>query len=136
MKVQAAGFVLLSPFADKVLLLRNRKRQEWGFPKGHLDQGESLKEGAFRELWEETGIGREDVELLPFWRKIVYPVREEGEMKQKEVTYFLAKLRKNKEIQLSKEHDRYLWASPEEVEELIPHENLRGLFRALWQRRN
>lgn len=28
----------------------------WGFPKGHLDEGETPRQGAERELLEETGL--------------------------------------------------------------------------------
>lgn len=30
---------------------------KWSFPKGHAEPGESLREAALRELWEETGVG-------------------------------------------------------------------------------
>ena len=43
-----------------VLLIRNYKPQRgvefWGFPKGHIEQGESDTEAALREVNEETGI--------------------------------------------------------------------------------
>jgi len=42
-------------YEGKVLLVFNRKRQCWEFPSGGIEQGESLKECASRELYEESG---------------------------------------------------------------------------------
>jgi diadenosine hexaphosphate hydrolase (ATP-forming) len=39
----------------EVLLIRDRQGF-WVFPKGHLDEGESLEQAAVREVEEETGI--------------------------------------------------------------------------------
>lgn len=36
----------------------------WQFPQGGIDKGEAPIEGAFRELWEETGLKRKHVKLL------------------------------------------------------------------------
>lgn len=37
---------------------------EWGFPKGRRDSKEADIECALRELWEETGVAKEDIHLL------------------------------------------------------------------------
>lgn len=37
---------------------------EWGFPKGRRDPNESERECALRELWEETGLKREDIQVI------------------------------------------------------------------------
>jgi 8-oxo-dGTP pyrophosphatase MutT (NUDIX family) len=40
-----------------IFLLVNSKRSDrWGFPKGHIENGESETETAKREIFEETGI--------------------------------------------------------------------------------
>ncbi|MDR1122754.1 MAG: NUDIX domain-containing protein [Endomicrobium sp.] len=40
-----------------IFLLVNSKRSDrWGFPKGHIEDGESEIETAKREIFEETGI--------------------------------------------------------------------------------
>ncbi|MCX7601656.1 MAG: NUDIX hydrolase [Meiothermus sp.] len=52
--VKGAGGVLFNP-EGKVLLIRDRQGY-WCFPKGHLDEGESLEQAALREVEEETGI--------------------------------------------------------------------------------
>ena len=37
---------------------------EWQLPQGGIEKGESPEEAAWRELGEETGLGRSDVDLV------------------------------------------------------------------------
>lgn len=50
-----AGIVLKNN-RDKYLLVLGRKANKWSFPKGHIENGESWKECAQRETYEETGL--------------------------------------------------------------------------------
>ena len=36
----------------------------WQMPQGGVDEGEDVREAVYRELYEETGIAREHVEIL------------------------------------------------------------------------
>lgn len=38
--------------------------EAWQMPQGGIDPGEDALEAAFRELWEETGVERAQVELV------------------------------------------------------------------------
>lgn len=40
----------------RYLLIKNKRSAHWGFPKGHIEAGETKKETAIREVLEETGI--------------------------------------------------------------------------------
>ncbi len=40
---------------DKWIFVRNKERQSWELPAGHIEKGESANEAAARELYEETG---------------------------------------------------------------------------------
>ena len=49
-----------------VLLVRPfEERDAWGIPKGHIDMGESARECAIREVFEETGMLVELEDPLP-----------------------------------------------------------------------
>ena len=52
-KVQKAGCILVNT-KDQTIALVLRKKDEYSFPKGHLEEGESLLECAVRETAEET----------------------------------------------------------------------------------
>jgi 8-oxo-dGTP pyrophosphatase MutT (NUDIX family) len=43
------------------LLVRARRSQAWVFPKGHVEEGESLEQAAVREVGEEAGVDAEVV---------------------------------------------------------------------------
>jgi putative (di)nucleoside polyphosphate hydrolase len=40
------------------------KLEAWQMPQGGIDPGEDPLEAAYRELWEETGVSRDYVELV------------------------------------------------------------------------
>lgn len=40
----------------RYLLIKNKRSAHWGFPKGHLERGETRFDAARREVLEETGI--------------------------------------------------------------------------------
>lgn len=40
----------------RYLLIKNKRSEHWGFPKGHLEKGETRYDAARREVLEETGI--------------------------------------------------------------------------------
>jgi 8-oxo-dGTP pyrophosphatase MutT (NUDIX family) len=54
--VRAAGCVLTDEGGDMLLIRRNGR---WDLPKGNVEPGESLRQGAMREVLEETGIAAE-----------------------------------------------------------------------------
>jgi 8-oxo-dGTP pyrophosphatase MutT (NUDIX family) len=49
------------------LLVNSRRSGIWGFPKGHIETGESETETARREIFEETGI--KNVEFIKNFRQ-------------------------------------------------------------------
>lgn len=51
----AGGIVLRRGETPRFAIVRQRKRNEWVLPKGKLDDGETPKQAAHREVLEETG---------------------------------------------------------------------------------
>ncbi|MCK1474680.1 NUDIX hydrolase [Bradyrhizobium sp. 197] len=68
--VMAAGGIVLRRGATPLIaVVRQRKRNEWVLPKGKLDDGETPKQAAHREVLEETG---HDVAIREFLGTLVY----------------------------------------------------------------
>src|ERR1700738_196593 len=65
----AGGIVLRQEETPLIAVVRLRKRNEWVLPKGKLDDGETPRAAAEREVLEETG---HDVSVQEFLRTLVY----------------------------------------------------------------
>lgn len=65
----AGGIVLRRGEPPLVAVVRQRKRNEWVLPKGKLDDGETPREAAHREVLEETG---HNVAMHEFLGTLVY----------------------------------------------------------------
>ncbi len=75
--------------AGRVLVLRRNDREEWVFPKGHLETGETAEHAAIREVREEAGI---DVRLSGALGWTEYTFRHGRRQHHKHVDWFLAAL--------------------------------------------
>jgi 8-oxo-dGTP diphosphatase len=67
--VAAGGIVLRREKIPLIAVVRLRKRDEWVLPKGKLDDGETPRDAAEREVLEETG---HDVSVHEFLGTLVY----------------------------------------------------------------
>src|SRR6201990_548957 len=65
----AGGIVLRQEEIPLIAGVRLRKRHEWGLSKGKLDDGETPRDAAEREVLEETG---HDVSVHEFLGTLVY----------------------------------------------------------------
>jgi len=130
--IRASGVIVYYLERDEpwFLLIRSRRDRSWGFPKGHLMEGEDLRCGAMRELWEETGIC--EVTLIPgFTEPITYRVNRGGVLREKTVTYFLGRV-ETATVRLSEEHVQYRWAVLKDATQLLTFDNLRNVIGRAW----
>ena len=95
----------------RFLVVRDVAHGNWGFPKGHLEQGETEQEAALRETKEEVGL---EVELIDGFRKEIEYTMANG--KKKTAVYFLAKANTT-DIDYSEcnEIDNHAWLTPYEA---------------------
>lgn len=125
---RSAGFVLYSMDGGvrKYLLLRHRYGGHWGFPKGHIEAGESEVEAALRETREETGIAT--VDLIPDFRKVSrYHFYRMKRPVFKETVYFLGRAACGK-LTLSREHTQYQWLRFAEAGQRLTFDSARHIL--------
>ena len=93
------------------------KRGQWGFAKGHVEQGETEIETMKREVAEETGIkdlkivsGFKELEKYFFKKSygLVGEARKKAPWVFKIVVFFIAET-KTKEVKISDEHIGFVW---------------------------
>jgi bis(5'-nucleosidyl)-tetraphosphatase len=135
---KSAGVIVFHRDSDgcRFLLLLSRltKRPLWEFPKGGVDEGESLAEAALRELQEETGMGADDIRLVDgFEHREEYRFTsgrgDSRTLVRKEVTYFLAEARTT-EVELSAhEASQYAWLTLAEATRKLKYKARRDMLR-------
>ena len=54
MVTEKAGCFLIKKETREIALIYRQKQEDYSFPKGHMEKGETLKETAIRETAEET----------------------------------------------------------------------------------
>lgn len=87
MKEKSCGTVLYTVKDNIIYYVLLRSGSSYcGFPKGHVEEGESEHETALRETWEETSVRAEIVG--DFRREVSYDLRKG---RSKTVIYFLAR---------------------------------------------
>ena len=89
-KVLAAGGIIIDENSGerRVLLVHRPRYDDWSFPKGKLDPGETVEEAALREVREETGVKCRIVRQFAVM-SYHYRTRNKGRLKPKAVHYFL-----------------------------------------------
>ena len=83
----STGAVLCYTHGDArdYVLVRHRKNNEYGFPKGHIEAGETEEETALREILEECGT---HATLIPGFREVTEYMMPNGNRKR--VIFFAA----------------------------------------------
>lgn len=107
---RSAGAVVYvnGPNGREYLLLRYGAGY-WGFPKGHIEVGESEIAAAQREVMEETGIPVAKQRLVEGYReKTDYQFRRGSTLVVKEVRFYLVESA-TREVALSHEHSAWEW---------------------------
>lgn len=102
----------------RFLLIKNKRSAHWGFPKGHVEMGETDQQTAYREVLEETGI---HIRFLPgFVKKSQYSIQGKVE---KSVSIFLATTDDTNTVIQKEEIEDYVWLGYERAKGRLKFEN-------------
>jgi len=113
--ILAAGGVVWRKNKDKkieIAIIHRPKYNDWSFPKGKVELGESLISCAHREIMEETNI---KTQLGVYLGQVEYKTVDG----QKQVSYWSAKVLDEAPFQPNSEVDEIQWVPSNKVKELL-----------------
>lgn len=113
---------------DYEFLIITHKSGHRGFPKGHVEQGETEEQTARREVYEETGL---KIELMAGFRaEEQYFVRNAV---LKTVVYFLAQAFTKEVVYIFPEVEAHAWSTLPEALALLTYESQKKLLMQAYQ---
>ena len=109
----------------RYLLIKNRRSAHWGFPKGHIEMGETKEETALREVLEETGIHMRLIEGFECISK--YKIQNRIE---KVVSIFVGTTQDTSTSIQAEEIEDYIWLTYDRALSLLKFDNDKNIITA------
>ena len=128
MITKKAGTILLNLEKQQIALIYRESKDDYSFPKGHLEEGEDLRQCAIRETIEETGhkcsvVGEKEIAIINYITPKGVDV---------EVHFYLAI---DEGIYLGKineeDKEETIWVDIDKVEETLSYQDLKDLWNSV-----
>ena len=118
-KEKSCGAVVIKLENGELKLLIIRQHDNcWGFPKGHVEEGETEIDTAIREIKEETNI---DVVIDNKFRKVITYSPKKGVIK--DVVFFIGKATSDDLVIDSKELLEAKWVNYKEAKDYFEYQD-------------
>ena len=119
-----AGTILINRDSKKVALVYREKYDDYSFPKGHLEENESIKECAIRETEEETG---RECQIIDDFEIIETYETPRGE--NVKCYYYIAEDIKPYDEEIEEElKEKCIWVDLNEVYDRLSYDNLKKVW--------
>ena len=118
-----AGTILVNLENKKIGLIYRKDKIGYEFPKGHLEEGETLEECAIRETEEETGRKNHILEEL----ETVNYVTSKGEYVELHFYIAIDDGKTDKNI-VEEDKEENIWVEIDEVENKLTFNNLKRVW--------
>lgn len=125
-KEKSVGCALFRCKPESEFLLMHYKAGHWGFPKGHVESGETEGQTLRREVREETSL--QQIRVIPgFRQETKYFFRRGSETVFKEVVFYLVESLGGN-VKLSHEHQGFEWLGFEKAIERLSFGNTKNVL--------
>lgn len=128
MIIKKAGCILVDCNKKQIGLVYRENEKDFSFPKGHLEEGETLEECAIRETEEETGrkCKIENSKKLP---TMSYK-NQKGDIIETKFYIGIDQEKTDKTFEENLVHD-LRWFSEEEIEKTLTYPNLTQYWKEI-----
>ncbi|MCI8361798.1 MAG: NUDIX domain-containing protein [Clostridia bacterium] len=121
-KEKSCGCIIIKN--RKVLLVYEKNRNFWGFPKGHMEEGENEIQTALREVKEEVGLEVEIDEQKRY--TLNYIIKDEID---KTTVLYIATPKSEEIIIQESEIQNIKWCDFDEALNTLTFENWKEMFK-------
>ena len=112
----------------RFLLIKNKRSANWGFPKGHIEMGETKKETAIREVLEETGI---HLNIIDGYESVSeYKIRNKYE---KKVSIFVGTTKDTSTVIQQSEIEDYIWLTYDRAMSILKFDNDKKILESAYK---
>ncbi|MEK7576077.1 MAG: NUDIX domain-containing protein [Patescibacteria group bacterium] len=119
---KAGGIVIQKNKIPKVALLYRAKQQDWTFPKGHIEAGETPARAAKREVEEETGL------IVEIFAKLIPLEYLHNDSRTILTHMYLMRPVNRSKFKAEHKRDQLKWVPINEVVAILKYDNLKRYF--------
>jgi 8-oxo-dGTP diphosphatase len=126
-RIEAAGGVVMrrGPEETEIAVVHRPRYDDWSFPKGKLDPGETFEEAALREVREETGL------ICRLGPELAFAHYDDNKGRPKVVRYWLMAVIEDPGFEPNEEVDELRWLTPGDAAELLTYSRDSKLVKTL-----
>jgi len=130
-KTESAGGIVMNARGE--IALTRIAPDFWGFPKGHIDEGENVLAAARREIAEETGLEYVSLvkELGSYERYKGTPEGGDDTSEYKTIHMLLFTTKQEELAPIDARHPEARWVPTSGVEEMLTHPKDRDFWRSI-----